>query len=39
MKRIRNVFTPEFKQECVKLVLEQGYDVAQAASALSVGIR
>ena len=37
MKRTRNVFTPEFKEECVKLVLEQGYDVTQAAPAMSVG--
>lgn len=37
MKRSRNVFTREFKQECIKLVLEQGYDVAQAASAMNVG--
>jgi len=37
MKRSRNVFTREFKQECVNLVLEQGYDLAKAASAMSVG--
>lgn len=37
MKPSRNVFTPEFKQECVRLVLEQGYDVAKATSAMSVG--
>ena len=37
MKRSRNVFTREFKQECVNLVPEQGYDLAKAASAMSVG--
>jgi transposase len=37
MKSSRNVFTPEFKQECIKLVIEQVYDVAQAASGMNVG--
>ncbi len=31
------VFIREFKQECVKLVIEQDYDVTQAASAMGVG--
>jgi 2-polyprenyl-3-methyl-5-hydroxy-6-metoxy-1,4-benzoquinol methylase len=30
MKSSRNVFTREFKHKCVKLVLEQGYDVVTA---------
>ncbi len=34
MKSSRHVFTRECKHECVKLVLEQNYGVAQAASLL-----
>ena len=37
MTRIRNQFTTEFKQECVHLVLKQGYGIVQAAKAMSVG--
>jgi len=32
MTTLRNQFTTEFKQECVNLVLNQGYSVIQAAS-------
>lgn len=34
----RKSFTPEFKQECVELVIRQGYQVKQAAIAMNVGI-
>ena len=37
MSKVRNQFTTEFKQECVNLVVNQGYSVAQAASAMHVG--
>ena len=37
MSRKRRAFTPEFKQEAVKLVLEQGLTAAQAARELGVG--
>ena len=37
MSRKRRAFTPEFKQEAVKLVLEQGLTAAQAARDLGVG--
>ena len=30
--------TPEFKRECVKLVVVQGYKYQEAASAMSVGL-
>lgn len=30
-------FTPEFKQECVELVIRQGYQVKQAAIAMNIG--
>ena len=38
MTKIRNQFTTEFKQECVNLVVNQGYSIAQAASAMHVGL-
>ena len=38
MSKARNQFTTEFKQECVNLVVNQGYSVAQAASAMQVGL-
>ena len=34
MTKTRNQFTTEFKQECVHLVVSQGYGVAQAAKAM-----
>ena len=37
MNQTRRVFTTEFKQECVRLVIDQGYGVEQAAKAMSVG--
>lgn len=37
MKQTRRVFTTEFKQECVHLVLNQSYSVAQAAKAMNIG--
>ena len=37
MSKVRNQFPTEFKQECVNLVVNQGYSVAQAASAMHVG--
>jgi transposase len=37
MTRTRNQFTSEFKQECVHLVLNQSYSVAQAAKAMNIG--
>lgn len=30
-------FTPEFKQEAARLVIEQGYSIAQACAAMNVG--
>ena len=38
MSKVRNQFTTEFKQECVNLVLNQGYTISQAASAMHVGL-
>ena len=38
MGKIRNQFTTEFKQECVNLVVNQGYSIAQAVSAMRVGL-
>lgn len=38
MKQTRRVFATEFKQECVRLVVDQGYGVEQAAKAMSVGL-
>jgi transposase len=38
MSQTRRVFTTEFKQECVRLVIDQGYVVEQAAKAMSVGL-
>ena len=38
MSKVRNQFTTEFKQECVNLVVNQGYGIAQAASAMQVGL-
>lgn len=38
MTRTRNQFTTAFKQECVHLVLNQGYGIAQAAMAMNVGL-
>ena len=38
MSRTRKVLTTQCKQECVNLVVNQGYGVAQAASAMNVGL-
>ena len=38
MSKARNQFTTEFKQEWVNLVVNQGYGIAQAASAMQVGL-
>jgi len=38
MTKTRNQFTSEFKKECIHLVLNQGYGIAQAAKAMSVGL-
>ena len=38
MSKVRNQFPTEFKQECVNLVVNQGYSVAQAANAMHVGL-
>ena len=38
MSKTRNQFTTEFKQECVNLVVNQGYGIGQAASAMHVGL-
>lgn len=37
MTRKRRTFTPEFKQETASLVLDQGYSIAQASTAMDVG--
>ncbi len=34
----RNIFTNQFKQECVNLVVSQGYSIVQAATAMNIGI-
>lgn len=36
--KARRVLTTEFKQECVNLVINQGYSMSQAASAMQVGL-
>ena len=36
MARKRRIYTPEFKAEAVKLVIEQGYSVAEAARSLGI---
>ena len=36
MARKRRTYTPEFKAEAVKLVIEQGYSVAEAARSLGI---
>jgi transposase-like protein len=38
MSKARNQFPTEFKQECVNLVINQGYGIAQVASAMRVGL-
>jgi transposase len=38
MSKTRRVLTTEFKQECVNLVVNQGYTMSQAASAMQVGL-
>ncbi len=37
MKRQRRTFTPEFKLEAARLVLDQGYAISQASQSLDVG--
>ncbi|WP_145515790.1 transposase [Yersinia aleksiciae] len=34
----RKTFTPEFKQECVNLVLQHKYPVIQAAKTMNIGL-
>ena len=36
MARIRRTYTPEFRSEAVKLVIEQGYSIAEAARSLGL---
>ena len=38
MNQTRNVFTAEFKHESVRLIVDQGYGVVQAAKAMNVGL-
>ena len=38
MSKEKRVLTIEFKQECVNLVVSQGYTMSQAASAMQVGL-
>lgn len=38
MNKKRKVFTAEFKQECVDLVVNQGYGITRAALAMDVGL-
>ena len=38
MRKTRRVLTTEFKQECVNLVVNQGYTIVQAASAMHVSL-
>ena len=37
-KRIRRTFTTDFKQETVKLVLEQTYKISEVANNLDIGV-
>ena len=37
MKRQRRTFSPEFKHDAAKLVLDQGYSHAEAARSLDIG--
>ena len=37
IKRRRRRFSPEFRLESARLVLDQGYSVAEAAQAMNVG--
>ena len=37
MSRQRRSFTPEFKLDAARLVVDQGYSVAEAARSLDVG--
>ena len=36
MTRKRRTFTPEFKREAARLVLDQGYSIAEASTSLGV---
>ena len=36
MSKARRVLATEFKQECVNLVVNQGYTMSQAASAMQL---
>ena len=36
MKRKRRKFTKKFKEEAVKLVLEQGYQISEASRSLGI---
>ena len=36
-KKTRPTYNPEFKVECARLVLDQGYSVREAAAAMNVG--
>lgn len=38
MKRVKRVFDQSFKVEAVKLVIEQGYQVKEAADNLGIGL-
>jgi transposase-like protein len=38
MKQTRNVFTTEFKQEYVRLIVDQGYVVGEASKVMNVGL-
>ena len=38
MKQSRRVFTTEFKQECVRLIVDQGYGAGEASKAMNVGL-
>ena len=38
MTKTRNQYTTEFKQECVNLIVNQGYTLNQTASAMQVGL-
>lgn len=38
MNKIKKVFTTEFKQECMDLVISQGYGLTRAALAMNAGL-
>ena len=36
-KKTKRTFSPEFKQECAQLIVDNGYSYREASEAMSVG--